>query len=156
MSMTEPLVLDPEVETLIEDFEFLDGWEERFRYIIDLGRQLEPMADALKTDATKVDGCTSQVWIIGEVTPGKVTGAEGTERPRLSFIGDSDAHIVRGLVAILLAAYSDKSASEILGIDIRDIFQQLNLEKHLSPSRSNGFFSMVERIQNLAKAATAA
>ena len=151
MSMTETLALDPEVETLIEDFEFLDGWEERFRYIIDLGRQLEPMADVLKTDATKVDGCTSQVWIIGEVM-----SAEGADRPCLSFIGDSDAHIVRGLIAILLKIYNGRDAVEIVDFDVKSVVARLGFEGQLSPNRANGLYAMVRRIRQLAVEALAA
>ena len=136
------------VDRIIQNFEILGDWEERYRYVIDLGRKLPELEEKYKTEDNRVKGCVSNVWLI--------TRASDTKPPTFEFEADSDAHIVRGLVAILLTAYSGKSASEILGVDIRDIFQQLNLKKHLSPSRSNGFFSMVERIRSLAKAATAA
>ena len=136
------------VDRIIQNFEILGDWEERYRYVIDLGRKLPELDEKYKTEDNRVKGCVSNVWLI--------TRASDTKPPTFEFEADSDAHIVRGLVAIHLTAYSGKSASEILDVDIRDIFEQLNLEKHLSPSRSNGFFSMVERIQSLAKAATAA
>ena len=136
------------VDRIIQNFEILGNWEERYRYVIDLGRKLPELDEKYKTEVNRVKGCVSNVWLITHVNDAKP--------PTFEFEADSDAHIVRGLVAILLAAYSGKSATEILNIDIRDIFQQLDLERHLSPSRSNGFFSMVERIQSLARAATAA
>ena len=132
-------------DRIIQNFEILGNWEERYRYVIDLGRKLPKFDERYKTEDNRVKGCVSNVWMITRVSEGEPT--------ILEFEADSDAHIVRGLVAILLAIYSGKTASEILDVDIRDIFQQLDLERHLSPSRSNGFFSMVERIQNLAKAA---
>ena len=136
------------VEKLIQNFEILGNWEERYRYVIDLGRKLPELDDKYKTEDNRVKGCVSNVWLI--------TRLNEEDQKKLEFDADSDAHIVRGLVAILLAAYSGKTADEILAVDIRDVFQQLDLENHLSPSRSNGFFSMVERIQTLAKAASAA
>ena len=132
------------IDRIIQNFEILDDWEERYRYVIDLGRKLPELDDKYKTEDNRVKGCVSNVWLI--------THVNDADPPALEFEADSDAHIVRGLVAILLTAYSRKAASEILEVDIRDIFRQLDLEKHLSPSRSNGFFSMVERIQTLAKA----
>ena len=139
---------DLTVERIIQNFEILGNWEERYRYVIDLGRKLPELDEKYRTEDNRVKGCVSNVWLIT-----RVNDADGK---KLEFEADSDAHIVRGLVAILLAAYSGKSADEILAIDIRDIFRQLDLENHLSPSRSNGFFSMVERIQTLARAASAA
>lgn len=133
------------VDRIIQNFEILGNWEERYRYVIDLGRKLPGLEEQFKTEDNRVKGCVSNVWLITRV-------GEGSP-PVLEFVADSDAHIVRGLVAILLAAYSGKTPEEILAVDIRNIFRQLDLEKHLSPSRSNGFFSMVERIQTLAKAA---
>jgi cysteine desulfuration protein SufE len=139
---------DLTVDRIIQNFEILGNWEERYRYVIDLGRKLPELDEKYKTEDNRVKGCVSNVWLI--------TRVNDEDQKMLEFDADSDAHIVRGLVAILLAAYSGKSADEILAIDIRDIFQQLDLENHLSPSRSNGFFSMVERIQTLAKAASTA
>lgn len=137
------------IQELIEDFAFLDDWEDRYRYVIELGKKLAPLSDDERTDETKVLGCTSQVWLVTEIE------TSGTETS-LSFRGDSDAHIVRGLIAILLVLYSGKSISEILTIEPRDIFAQLGLNEHLSPQRSNGLFSMVGRIRADAATATAA
>jgi cysteine desulfuration protein SufE len=132
----------PQFEEVVEDFEFLDDWEDRYRYIIDLGKRLPDMEEDEKTRDSKVEGCVSQVWLVAHHDP---------QRPdRLIFVADSDAHIVRGLVAILLIIYSGKTAEQILEIDARSLLGQLDLEGHLSPSRSNGLFSMVRRIRELA------
>ena len=133
------------VDRLIQNFEILGNWEERYRYVIDLGRKLPDLDEKYKIEDNRVKGCVSNVWLITLVNDDKT--------PTLEFKADSDAHIVRGLVTILLAIYSGRTAKEILAVDIKDIFQQLDLESHLSPSRSNGFFSMVERIQALPQAA---
>ena len=135
------------IDRIIQNFEILGDWEERYRYVIDLGRKLPGLDEHYKTEDNRVKGCVSNVWLITRVN-------DVDDPPRLEFVADSDAHIVRGLVAILLTIFSDKTPAEILDINVRSIFQQLDLEKHLSPSRSNGFFSMVERIQTLAKAAS--
>jgi cysteine desulfuration protein SufE len=137
---------DARVEELIEGFEFLDSWDDRFRYIIDLGRKLPPMDSAMKNDETKVDGCTSQVWM--------VASAEGSP-PRLTFLADSDAHIVRGLIAILLALYEDRPAQEILDLDAASTIARLDLAQHLSPNRANGLFAMIGRIRAFAAEALA-
>ncbi len=124
------------------NFEVLDDWEDRYRYIIELGRALPPMASALKTEASKVRGCASQVWLVSNAR------SEGPGRPpALSFVGDSDAHIVRGLIAILFAIYDGKPAAEILATDPTAVFDDLGLKEHLTPQRSNGLASMVERIR---------
>lgn len=133
------------IEELIEDFEFLDDWDDRYRYVIELGKALEPFPDELRNDATKVKGCVSQVWLISR----EPADAPGT----LTFIGDSDAHIVRGLIAILFRLFSGKTPREILDADAKTMFEQLGLDSHLSPQRSNGFYSMVERIRRDAAAA---
>src|SRR5438034_1362086 len=130
------------LDTIRSDFAFLDDWEDRYRYVIELGRALPPLPDALRTDANKVRGCASQVWLATEVDRPSPAAA-----PVLAFQGDSDAHIVRGLIAILFAIYGDKAAEEILRIDARAAFAELGLKEHLTPQRSNGFFSMVERIR---------
>lgn len=130
------------------DFALLDEWEDRYRYVIELGRALPPLDDALRTDANKVRGCASQVWLATEVVP----PADGTGSPRLRFRGDSDAHIVRGLIAILFAVYQDKTPEEILATDARGVLADLGLQEHLTPQRSNGFASMVERIRADARA----
>lgn len=133
------------IESLIEDFSFLDEWEDRYRYVIELGRELAPLSEAEHSPANKVQGCVSQVWLVTEVD----TSDTG---PRLVFRGDSDAHIVRGLIAILLRIYSGKTPEEILATEARPILEKLGLNEHLSPQRSNGLYSMVGRIQNDARA----
>lgn len=138
------------IATLQSDFELLDDWEDRYRYIIELGRGLPAFPDALRTDATKVRGCASQVWLISEARPG-VNGSG----PTLHFQGDSDAHIVRGLIAILFALYQDKPAQEILTLEPETVFTALGLKEHLTPQRSNGLASMVARIRADAHAAVA-
>jgi cysteine desulfuration protein SufE len=131
------------------DFAVLDDWEDRYRYVIELGRTLKPLPDELRSDANKVRGCASQVWLATSVEPRTGTGA-----PHLKFQGDSDAHIVRGLIAILFAIYDGRSADEIRATDPEAVFAELGLKEHLTPQRSNGLASMVARIR--ADAATAA
>ena len=133
------------LDDLVEEFALLDDWEDRYRYIIDLGRQLEPLSENEHSEANKVRGCASQVWLVTE------PGAEG----RLHFRGDSDAHIVRGLIAILLKLYSDRSPQEILEVDSNGAYERLGLSGALTAQRSNGLFSMVERIRRDAAAALA-
>lgn len=139
--------MDITIDRIMDNFEVLTDWEERYRYIIELGRKLEPLDDALKTDENRVEGCVSNVWLVTDVKDG--------DPPVIEFRADSDAQIVKGLVAILLALYSGKSAKEILTADIRQIFEKLELAKHLSPNRANGFASMVKRIHELALATAA-
>ena len=138
------------IEQIIEDFEILDDWEDRYRYLIELGRSLEPMAEAAHSEANKVRGCASQVWL--ETSVHREAGAP----PVLTFVGDSDAHIVRGLVRLVLAFYSGRPAPDILSADVLELFQRLGLTAHLTPQRSNGVRSMVERIRSDARAALAA
>jgi cysteine desulfuration protein SufE len=130
------------LDTIRSDFALLDDWEDRYRYVIELGRTLPPMDDELKTDANKVRGCASQVWLAMDVN----FPADPNLRPRLRFRGDSDAHIVRGLIAILFSIYQDKTPEGILATDARPVFAELGLREHLTPQRSNGFAAMVERI----------
>jgi len=130
------------------DFDLLDEWEDRYRYVIELGRALPALHEALRTEANKVRGCASQVWLATHLEP-----ANGA--PRLSFVGDSDAHIVRGLIAILFSIYDGKRADEIVSTDAIPIFEDLGLKEHLTPQRSNGFASMVARIKADAAAAMA-
>ena len=137
------------IDEIIENFAVLDDWDDRYRYVIELGRMLAPLSDAARNEANKVQGCASQVWLETHVAP---NGAAG---PTLSFVGDSDAHIVRGLIAILFALYSDKPAREILDTDAVALFEKLSLREHLTPQRSNGFRSMVERMRADAQAALA-
>ena len=134
---------------IIDNFSVLDDWDDRYRYLIELGRELPPLAETAHNDANKVQGCASQVWLDTRVRP---NGASG---PVLTFAGDSDAHIVRGLIAILFAIYSGKAAKDILGSDALALFERLGLREHLTPQRSNGFRSMVERIRSDARAALA-
>ena len=134
---------------IIDNFSVLDDWDDRYRYLIELGRELPALAEAAHNDANKVQGCASQVWLDTRVRP---NGAGG---PVLTFAGDSDAHIVRGLIAILFAIYSGKAAKDILASDALALFERLGLREHLTPQRSNGFRSMVERIRSDARAALA-
>jgi len=137
------------IEEIFDNFALLDEWDDRYRYLIELGRQLPPLAAEAHSDANKVQGCASQVWLDTSVRP---NGAGG---PVLTFEGDSDAHIVRGLIAILFAMYSGRSARDILSTDAVATFERLGLREHLTPQRSNGFRSMVERIRTDARAALA-
>jgi cysteine desulfuration protein SufE len=138
-----------DIDEIIDNFSVLDDWDDRYRYLIELGRELPPLTKAAHKDANKVQGCASQVWLDTSVRP---NGANG---PVLTFMGDSDAHIVRGLIAILFAIYSDKAAKDILAADAVEVFERLGLREHLTPQRSNGFRSMVERIRSDARAALA-
>jgi cysteine desulfuration protein SufE len=135
------------IDEIVENFELLDEWDDRYRYVIELGRTLSPLPDSAHTDANKVQGCASQVWLSTSVA------ADGTGGPVLTFLGDSDAHIVRGLIAILFVVYSGKHAKDILALDAIALFERLGLREHLTPQRSNGFRSMVERIKSDAQAA---
>jgi len=134
-------------EEILADFELLDEWEDRYRYVIELGRKLKPLPEEERNAENKVQGCVSQVWLS--------TTVERDGVPRLTFIGDSDAHIVRGLVAILFAIYSGKTADEILSIDANKTLGALHLNEHLTPQRSNGLMAMVKRIKSDAEAAKA-
>ncbi|MEM8833461.1 MAG: SufE family protein [Pseudomonadota bacterium] len=133
------IVAQPDLTELVENFQLFEDWEERYRYLIDLGKALPPMDEALKNDETFVKGCTSQVWLF----------SQKDEQGLYHFIGDSDAHIVRGLIAVLFAAFQGKSVEEIASVDIKAAFEEIGLNQHLSPNRRNGFFSMVERIKLL-------
>jgi cysteine desulfuration protein SufE len=138
------------IDEIVENFDLLEEWDDRYRYLIELGRTLPPLPEAARSDANKVQGCASQVWLSTSVKPNGGTG------PVLAFDGDSDAHIVRGLIAILFALYSGKGAKEILATDAVALFEKLGLRDHLTPQRSNGFRSMVDRIRRDANAALAA
>jgi len=136
-------------EEIAEDFEFLDDWEDRYRFVIDLGKAMEPLEDALKVAATKVEGCTSQVWIMPRI--------EGTGPAAFfKFRGDSDAMIVRGLVAVLEALFNGLSVAEVLKVDAGGELARLQLNDHLSAQRSNGLRAMVERIRKIAGETAAA
>jgi cysteine desulfuration protein SufE len=138
--------VDTALAELKDEFELLGDWEERYRYVIELGRELKPLSDAERSDANKVRGCASQVWL---VTEPRSDGA-------LSFRGDSDAHIVRGLIAILLRLFSGRPAKDILAFDAKAAFEDLGLTGALSSQRSNGLASMVARIRRDAEMARAA
>jgi SufE protein probably involved in Fe-S center assembly len=131
---------------LKDEFELLGDWEERYRYVIELGKELAPLTEAERSEPNKVRGCASQVWLVTEPRP------DGT----LAFRGDSDAHIVRGLIAVLLRLYSERRPEEILAFDAKAAFEQLGLSGALSSQRSNGLASMVARIRRDAELATAA
>lgn len=135
------------LDTLREDFSYLDDWEDRYKHVIELGRALPPMPDALKTAATKVNGCASQVWIHSQVE----RSPEGT---KLHLQGDSDALIVKGLIAIAFMVYAPLTVSEIARLDAVPVFAELGLKDHLTPQRSNGLASMVARIKADARAVT--
>ena len=132
-------------EDLADTFEFLDDWEDRYRHVIDLGKAMPPLDDALKVPATKVEGCASQVWILPEIE-GEGPGAV------FRFRGESDAMIVRGLVAVLAALYNGLTVREVLGVDAGGELARLGLDDHLSSQRSNGLRAMVQRIRELAAA----
>ena len=125
-----------DIDTVVEDFQLLDDWQDRYRYVIDLGKDLPKMAEADKNAETRVPGCLSQVWLKPDYQNGK-----------LNFLADSDAHIVKGLIAILMIIYSGRIPAEILATDIESIFSKLGMEEHLSPNRRNGFFAMVNKIK---------
>lgn len=127
------------IESLAGDFALFDDWEGRYRYLIDIGRTLPPMEESLKTDRTLVRGCTSRVWMTVEVING-----------HLKILADSDAHIVRGLIALILAAYQGLPADKIRDVPIEKIFRDIGLDEHLSPNRRSGFYAMVERVRALA------
>ncbi len=133
------------IEEIVENFAYLDDWDDRYRYLIELGRELEPMSEAEHSDINKVQGCVSQVWLKASVGDG--------DDPVISFRGDSDAHIVSGLVAITLSLFSNRRASEIVQTEEAPVFQSIGLQEHLTPQRSNGLRSMVSRIKSMAQAA---
>jgi len=137
------------IDEIRDNFALLDDWDDRYRYVIELGRMLDPMPDAEHSAANKVQGCVSQVWLSRRLDRG------GGSEPLLKYLGDSDAHIVRGLVAILFAVYSGKTAQAILDTDAIAVFDKLGLRENLTPQRSNGLRSMVERIRADAGAALA-
>ncbi len=133
------------IQELSDEFSLLPDWEERIAYVIELGRQLEPLREEERTEATRVRGCVSQVWLVSERRP------EAPEK--LYFRGDSDAHLVRGEIAMLLRVFSGRTAQEILAIDPYALFERLGLKDALTQQRSNGLFSMMSRIQAEARAA---
>ena len=131
----------PTLSDITSDFAVLDDWEDRYRYLIELGRELPPLPDELRTDANKVRGCASQVWLATDIR------SEDGGNPVLHFLADSDAHIVRGLIAVLSAIYNNRPVEEVLTIEADPIFEKLGLKEHLTPQRSNGLASMVARVR---------
>ncbi|MEP1442987.1 MAG: SufE family protein [Hyphomicrobiales bacterium] len=138
-----------DLQTILDNFEFLDDWEDKYRYVIELGRTMPEFAEENQTAENKVEGCVSQVWLIKTVS-------DETNDPTINYRGDSDAHIVKGLVAIVLAALSGRKASEIKAFDTDALLKQIGLNEHLTPQRSNGLNSMVQRIKADAEAALTA
>jgi len=136
-----PMTYPANIQDMIDDFAFLDDWEDRYMHVIDLGKGLTPLPEGAQIDANKVKGCASQVWLISEQTNGNWT-----------FSGDSDAHIVKGLVAIVLEIFSGRSSAEIAALDANDILSKLGLAEHLSAQRSNGLAAMIGRIKGEAAA----
>jgi len=130
-----------DIQDMIDDFAFLSDWEERYMHVIDLGKALPPLSEAEKNEATKVKGCVSQVWVVSDRTE--------DDDPILTFRGDSDAHIVKGLVAVTLQIFSNRKASLIRELDASAILKELDLEEHLSPQRSNGLKAMKDSVQNV-------
>ncbi len=127
------------IDEILENFSFLDDWDDRYRYLIELGKTLEPLSGPEHNADNKVNGCVSQVWIVCNIESG--------ENPTIHFTGDSDAHIVRGLVAIALALFSGRRADEIFATDALSVFAEIGLDEHLTPQRSNGLRSMIDRIK---------
>lgn len=138
--MSQVFGIDTTAEDIVETLSFFDSWEERYKYIIDLGKELPEMDSALKVDEHLVRGCQSQVWLVPHGSA-----------DRLTFDVDSDAHIVKGLLAVVLAAFNGKSAQEVLDFDIDSYFNQVDLVRHLSPTRGNGLKAMVQRIKDAAQ-----
>jgi cysteine desulfuration protein SufE len=136
--------LAQDIDALVDEFELLDDWEERYRYLIDLGKALPELPETDRTDANKVKGCVSQVWLV-----------TGLEDGRYRLQGDSDAHIVKGLVALLTRLYDQRTPTQIREIDARAVLDRIGLSEHLSPQRSNGLVSMVARIRSEAESASA-
>jgi cysteine desulfuration protein SufE len=136
----------PRIDDIKADFDFLESWEDRYRYVMELGRDMAAFPEALRVDANKVRGCASQVWL-------SIAVDRAGSAPRLSIVGDSDSHLVRGLVALLITATDGLTADEVLAFDAHKMLAGLGLAEHLTPQRSNGFASMVERIRQEASAA---
>lgn len=136
---------DNRVRDLIDEFALLDDWEQRYRHVIELGRELEPLSESERNERTRVKGCASQVWLVSEMNGDS----------RIHFRGDSDAHIVRGLIAILMRLYDRRTPSEILAVDAMDVFRRLDLAENLSQQRSNGLAAMIERMRADAGSAAA-
>lgn len=141
------MAADLTIEELYEEFEDLVDWDERCDYLIDLGFNLPQLSEDVKTEENKVHGCQSNVWLVAQMKP--------TDPPTLEFIANSDAIIVNGLIAVLMALYSRQTPERVLEIDPQEVFTRLGLERHLSPQRRNGLYSMVDRVRQLAVEAVA-
>ena len=139
----------PPIDEIVDNFELIDDWEERYRYLIELGRMMPPLPDQARTDRNKVPGCASQVWLETAIAP-------GPRGPALHLRGDSDAHIVRGLVALITTFYEGRPAGEVLEADAQALLGRIGLSEHLTPQRSNGVRAMVERIRSDARGALTA
>ncbi len=137
--MVWPIMNDPRARDIIDEFDFLDDWEERYRHVIELGKALEPLSDDERSEANKVKGCVSQVWLVTTISPGAV--------PIMHFRADSDAHIVRGLAALLIRLVSDRPAKDIAALDAKAVFEAIGLAENLSTQRSNGLSAMISRIK---------
>lgn len=146
MAETQDQIMSETFEDIVETFEFLDDWEDRYRHVIEMGRAMPPLNDVLKVSATKVDGCASQVWIVP-----KIDGAG--PQAVLNFDGESDAMIVNGLIAILKVLYAGNTVEKALEIDALGAFARLGLDQHLSAQRSNGLRAMIERLRAVSQAA---
>jgi cysteine desulfuration protein SufE len=138
------------IDEIRDNFELLDDWDDRYRYVIELGRMLDPMPETEHSAANKVQGCVSQVWLSKNIDRSEA------EKPKLKYLGDSDAHIVRGLIAILLTLYSGQTPQQILATDATKVFDEFGFRDHLTPQRSNGLRAMVERIRSDAREMLAA
>jgi cysteine desulfuration protein SufE len=138
------------IDEIRDNFELLDDWDDRYRYVIELGRMLDPMPESEHSQANKVQGCASQVWLSKRIS------RNDADEPMLNYLGDSDAHIVRGLIAILLTLYSGRTPQQILDTDAIAVFNEFGFREHLTPQRSNGLRAMVERIRTDAREALAA
>ena len=138
------------IDEIRDNFELLDDWDDRYRYVIELGRTLEPMPEHEHSAENKVQGCASQVWLSRRIDKNQAG------EPLLRYVGDSDAHIVRGLIAILLTLYSGRTPREVLATDAIAVFNEFGFREHLTPQRSNGLRAMVERIRSDAREALAA
>ncbi|MEM7620288.1 MAG: SufE family protein [Pseudomonadota bacterium] len=142
------MAMDQDLDKIIEDFAFLEDWEDRYRYVMELGKAMPDFPETLRSTENKVNGCASQVWLATKVSESKDAAS-----PILTFVGDSDSALVRGLIAILLATYSGKSADHILKASAFDTLQKLGLQDHITPQRSNGFAAMAQRIVSDAQTA---
>ncbi len=142
--MTSPLTIQTDIDEIVENFSFLEDWEDRYGYLIELGKALTPLNEVEQSEANKVKGCVSQVWVVGELD-------NQQSPPVMNFRGASDAHIVRGLVAVALALFSGRPPAEIETLDEQETFTAIGLEEHLTPQRANGLRAMVQRLKAMAR-----